>query len=217
LALPANASTISRATLEAPLAMHRMLKPVDYVRMPWKNGGGQTTEIVVHPSGSTIAEFDWRVSIADVAADGPFSRFPGVDRVLVLIGGAGMRLGTDTQAAELRAAYEPYAFSGDDEVACSLLAGPVRDFNLMVRRGRAHGRVVVVRDAAARIEPARWRVCHVAAGAVECLVPGHPPVSVALDDTVVFEDEGAAPGGALAINPLSAGAVALVAVIEPVP
>ena len=54
--------------------MHRLLKPADYVRMPWKNGGGQTTEIVVHPAGATLAEFDWRVSIADVDADGPFSQ-----------------------------------------------------------------------------------------------------------------------------------------------
>lgn len=197
--------------------MHRMLKPADYVRMPWKNGGGQTTEIAAHPAGASLAAFDWRVSVADVAADGPFSRFPGVDRILVLIAGDGLRLGTDAQAVDLRAAYEPYAFSGDDEVSCALVGGPVRDFNLMVRRGRVQGRVVVVLDAAARIAPARWRVCHVAAGAVECLVPGHPPVSVALDDTVVFNDDDAdAPGGVLAINPLSAGAVALVAVIEPV-
>jgi hypothetical protein len=184
--------------------------------MPWKSGGGQTTQIVAYPAGSTLDAFDWRVSVADVAADGPFSCFPGVDRVLVLVAGAGMLLGSEGRTAELRAAYEPYAFNGDDEVSCSLVAGPVRDFNLMVRRGRAQGSIVVVRDAAERITPARWRVCHVIAGAVECLVPGHPPVAVALDDTVVFEDDDDTAAGVLAINPVSAGAVALVAVIEPV-
>ena len=66
--------------------------------------------------------------------------------------------------------------------------GPVRDFNLMLRRGRVRGRVVVVREAAARIAPARWRVCHAAAGAVECLVPGHPPLAIAPDHTVIFDD-----------------------------
>ena len=198
-----------------PSAMHRLLKPADYARMPWKNGGGYTTEIATHPAGAALATFDWRVSIAEVAADGPFSRFPGVDRILVLVSGAGMRLAGDAHAAELRATFEPYAFSGDDALDCSLVAGPIRDFNLMLRRGRAQGRVVVVREAAARIAPARWRICHAAAGAIECLVPGHPPLSVAPDDTVVFEDEGESSGGTLAINPLSAGAVALVAVIEP--
>ena len=112
--------------------------------------------------------------------------------------------------------FEPYTFSGDDEIECTLVDGPVRDFNLMVRRGRAQGEVVVVRDAAVRIAPARWRVCHAAAGAIECLVPGHPPVSVVQDDTVVFEEDGEATGNTLSINPVSAGAVALVAVIEPV-
>jgi uncharacterized protein len=210
LALPRNASTIVRA-------MHQLLKPADYVRMPWKDGGGSTTEIVVHPAGSTLSTFDWRISIADIAADGPFSRFPGVDRIVALLSGAGMRLTGDAHSVELRAAFEPYAFSGDDGISCSLVDGPVRDFNLMLRRGRVAGRIVVVRDAAERIAPARWRVCHAAGGAIECLVPGHPPVSVAVDDTVVFQDESGAAGGALAINPLTAGAVALVSVIEPVP
>ena len=196
--------------------MHRLLKPADYVRMPWKNGGGHTIEIAVHPAGGTLATFDWRVSIAEVAADGPFSRFPGVDRIIVLLSGAGMRLTGDAHAAELRAPFEPYAFSGDDAIACTLVAGPVRDFNLMSRRGRAQGRMFVVRDEAARVAPARWRICHAAAGAIECLVPGHPPLAVALDDTVVFEDEVESAGGTLVINPVTAGAVAVVAAIEPV-
>lgn len=196
--------------------MHRMLKPADYVRMPWKNGGGQTTEIVAHPAGATLAAFDWRISIADVASDGPFSQFHGVDRITVLIAGAGLHLTHDGHAVELRVPFEPYEFSGDDMVACSLVGGPIRDFNLMLRRGRVKGHVVVVRDEAVRIPPARWRACHVTAGAVECLVPGHPPVSVAQDDTVLFEGDSDATEATLAINPVSSGAAALVAVIEPV-
>jgi hypothetical protein len=195
--------------------MHRMLKPADYVRMPWKNGGGQTTEIVSHPPGATLAAFEWRISVADVASDGPFSQFHGVDRVTVLISGAGLHLTHDGHAVELRVPFEPYAFSGDDAVTCTLVDGPIRDFNLMVRRGRAKGQVVAVRDEAVRIPLARWRACHVTAGAVECLVPGHPPVSVAQDDTVVFEGDPDATESTLVINPLSSGAAALVAVIEP--
>jgi environmental stress-induced protein Ves len=195
--------------------MHRLIQPADYVRMPWKDGGGHTTEIAAHPPGASLADFDWRVSIADVTTDGAFSRLAGVDRTLVLLSGAGLRLTGTSRAAELRAPYEPYAFSGDDATSCALVDGPVRDFNLMLRRGRVSGRVVVVRDAAARIAPARWRLCHAAVGAVECLVPGHPPLAIAQDHTVVFEDGGEANGGAIAINPVSAAAVALVAIIEP--
>ena len=101
----------------------------------------------------------------------------------MLLSGAGMLLSGDAHAVELRAPFEPYAFSGDDGISCALVDGPVRDFNLMLRRGRVAGRIVVVRDAAERIAPARWRVCHATGGPIECLVPGHPPVAVALDDT----------------------------------
>jgi environmental stress-induced protein Ves len=196
------------------MIQHRLLQPADYVRMPWKDGGGRTTQIASHPAGATLAAFDWRVSIAEVAADGPFSRFPGVDRTIVMIAGAGMRLEGDGHAVELRAPYEPYAFSGDDGIACALMAGPVRDFNLMVRRGRAQGRLIVVRDAGARIAPARFRVCYAAVGALECLLPGHPPLTLAADHAVVVEDDGAAGGAPFALNPLTGDAVALVVVIE---
>jgi uncharacterized protein len=196
--------------------MHRLLQPADYARMPWKNGGGQTTEIAAHPVGASLADFAWRVSIAEITADGPFSGFAGVDRTLVLLSGFGVRLAGTAHKAELRVPYEPYSFSGDDETACVLVDGPVRDFNLMLRRTRVRGRIVVVREEAARIEPARWRVCHAAAGTVECLVPGHPPLAIAQDHTVVIDDADGAATGVIAINPVSPDAVALVAVIEPV-
>ncbi len=46
----------------------------------------------MYPAGAALDEFLWRVSIADVERDGPFSRFPGIDRTIVLLEGAGMRL-----------------------------------------------------------------------------------------------------------------------------
>src|SRR5258707_14720415 len=72
---------------------HRVLSPSDYRRMPWKNGGGHTHEIAAHPEGAGMAAFAWRVSIAEIAQDGPFSSFPGVDRTLVLLAGNGGRPG----------------------------------------------------------------------------------------------------------------------------
>ena len=56
--------------------MVRLLTPNDYRSMPWKNGAGRTTEIAVHPAGAALDAFAWRVSIADIERDGPFSRFP---------------------------------------------------------------------------------------------------------------------------------------------
>ncbi|WP_344566156.1 HutD/Ves family protein [Streptomyces axinellae] len=62
-----------------------VLRWADRPRMPWKNGSGSTREVAAQPVGSRLADFDWRVSVADVGGDGPFSPFPGVDRVITLI------------------------------------------------------------------------------------------------------------------------------------
>jgi environmental stress-induced protein Ves len=125
----------------------RVLRQEDYKVMPWKNGGGITTEIWVSPEGSGIAgtPFDWRVSIADVAADGPFSKFAGYDRHIMLLDGEGMRLDTDERGTIELSLYRPAAFSGDWTVAGRLAAGPVRDFNLMVARRFGRGSLVCQR------------------------------------------------------------------------
>ena len=70
----------------------RVLRAENYRRMPWKNGGGETVEIAVSPEGAGLGDFDWRVSMARVEADGLFSVFPGVDRTLSILEGEGMVL-----------------------------------------------------------------------------------------------------------------------------
>ena len=92
--------------------MHQLLAPADYRRMPWKNGGGHTLEVASDPPGSGVAAFAWRVSVADVDRDGPFSAFPGVDRTLVLLAGNGMRLTGAGEPLELHTAYEPVRLRG---------------------------------------------------------------------------------------------------------
>ena len=62
-----------------------ILTASSYRRMPWKNGGGETVEIAVSPEGAALSEFDWRISMATVATDGPFSIFPGIDRTLSIL------------------------------------------------------------------------------------------------------------------------------------
>ena len=182
--------------------------------MPWKNGGGHTTEIAAHPAGSGFASFAWRVSVADVLQDGPFSPFAGIDRTLVLLAGAGMRLTGDGEPLELRTPFEPVSFSGDASLHCGLFAGPVRDFNLMVRRGIARGSVVVRREGGEGVAPADAYICYAAVGPSECLVAGHPPIPLAESHTLlVTADAGTAARG-LSVNPLAAGSVALVARIR---
>jgi environmental stress-induced protein Ves len=116
------------------------LTPADYRRMPWRNGGGTTTEIAIAPEGAALSgvRFLYRVSIADVATDGPFSRFEGYDRHIMLLEGAGMTLDCGEHGTiELTRNGEPRTFSGDWDVRGALASGAVRDFNVMVDRARA--------------------------------------------------------------------------------
>ena len=80
--------------------------------------------------------FRWRVSIADIETDGPFSAFPGVDRDLLLLAGKGIELDiNDAAPLRLDQRFQRVHFGGEDKVGCRLLAGPTRDFNVMAQRG----------------------------------------------------------------------------------
>lgn len=115
----------------------RLIPARDYRRMPWKNGGGETVEIAGSPSDAAIDGFDWRVSMAHVAAAGPFSLFPAVDRTLAVIGGNGVVLTVAGRGAvTLTARSAPLAFPGDVAVDVVLVDGAIDDFNVMTRRGR---------------------------------------------------------------------------------
>jgi environmental stress-induced protein Ves len=101
---------------------------------PWKNGCGVTSEVAIFPPGAGFDDFDWRISMAEVAANGPFSAFPGIDRVLTVLDGA-MTLaieGMTDVALDERA--RPFAFPGDVVVSAVVKHGPVRDLNVMWRR-----------------------------------------------------------------------------------
>ena len=124
----------------------QILRAADRVATPWKNGGGVTREVAARPPGAGMDGFDWRVSLADVAADGPFSAFPGVDRVLTVIEGDGLVLEVEGRAAHLTPGA-PFAFPGEAAVAARLTAGPIRDLNVMVRRGVWTARVAPWRGA----------------------------------------------------------------------
>lgn len=116
---------------------------------PWKNGGGTTREIASWPAGAAPGDFGWRVSIATIAAAGPFSVFEGVDRTIMLIDGDGVRLRSEDGAIDhpLNVPNLPFAFSGDAAIDCTLFGGESTDFNVMTRRGAWRADVQVIRRA----------------------------------------------------------------------
>lgn len=114
----------------------RIIRAADCRTMPWKNGKGITTEIVVSPEGASLSAFDWRISMARVGADGPFSAFAGIDRTLSVLSGNGIRLGFgDGEVATLDRSSAPFPFAADRAVNGVLVEGPIVDLNVMTRRG----------------------------------------------------------------------------------
>jgi len=127
---------------------------------PWKNGGGLTREIV-----SLGDPFDWRVSIAEVASDGPFSVFEGIDRTIVLLEGSGLHLQSfdGTLEHRLEQPLQPFDFSGDLQLDSSQLGGASCDFNVMTRRSRGRS-TVRVHHAGGELPSAARGLIYIASG-----------------------------------------------------
>ena len=108
----------------------------------WRNGGGITRELLAWPDAE-----DWRIrlSVADVQASGPFSRYDGVERWFAVLEGDGVVLRSDFATHHLTTDSEPFRFDGSLPIDCSLVRGPTRDFNLMAPPGLSH--MVRVRGA----------------------------------------------------------------------
>lgn len=122
-----------------PMAGHRV--------MAWANGGGTTAEVAIHPPGASIAarDFDWRISMAHVGGDGPFSALPGFDRNLTLMAGRGMTLDAGAKGSfTLDAPYDQAVFPGDWPIEARLHGGPIDDLNVMTRRGTWRAEVEIL-------------------------------------------------------------------------
>jgi environmental stress-induced protein Ves len=108
--------------------------------------------VATQPAGAAFDEFDWRISLATIASDGPFSAFPGVDRTIMLVAGAGVRLsGADVDHVLDRVGV-PFSFSGEVALDSELFAGEVMALNVMTRQGRCRSEVVVL-DEAGEVPP----------------------------------------------------------------
>lgn len=134
----------------------QILRRTSFRTMPWKNGGGETTEILVSPASASMDDFDWRVSMARVAMDGPFSHFIGIDRSLTLLEGEGMILSIAGQGdVHLTRQSPPLAFPGDAATDSRLVGGAILDLNVMTRRGAYAAKVErVAGGAVLSLDPA---------------------------------------------------------------
>ena len=109
----------------------------DIRKMPvnlWRNGAGETREICCFPPAS----------IASIAANGEFSLFPGVERVITLLEGGEVTLEESNTFTHTLKQHQPFTFAGDKVVKAKLTEGQMSmDFNIMTRRDVCQAKVRV--------------------------------------------------------------------------
>ncbi|HBV89401.1 MAG TPA: HutD family protein [Pantoea sp.] len=119
----------------------------------WRNGGGETREIISFPPGAD--RFGWRASIATLAQDGPFSAFPEIDRVITLLHGDPVLL-TAPDVQHLLTPQKPWAFAGELALTAQLQGSVSEDFNIMTRRGEWQATVEVVAAPVSSLHGVAW-------------------------------------------------------------
>ena len=117
----------------------------------WRNGGGVTHDVVLFPQGAGDDDFLWRASIATIAADGPFSPWPGVDRALILLCGR-LTLAVGDDERDLETDSPAQTFAGEKAVSARPHGGACRVLNLMARRGEAS----IILDRWTTVRPSEW-------------------------------------------------------------
>ena len=146
----------------------RVIPASDYRRERWRNGAGWTRQVHAQPPASGDGSWDWRISIAEIEADADFSSFPGIERILVLLQGEGLRLRFDDgEVQTLLPPHDRLRFAGERGVRGELVEGATTDFNLMWRRDAIDAELwhrPLVGSMAIFAEPGSTWVVHVLAG-----------------------------------------------------
>lgn len=94
----------------------------------WRNGGGTTRTLA--RSGDR-----WRVSLASIERDGPYSQFPGIARASLVVSGDGITLTSDEAVVPLRPSIVE-TYDGDVAWHATLVSGPCAALNVMTAKGR---------------------------------------------------------------------------------
>lgn len=170
----------------------RLIAANDYRRERWRNGFGWTREILRSPQ--IADDWDWRLSIAEIECDGPFSSFPGVDRELVLLHGNGVRLRFgDGEVRDVEPPHGRVRFAGERAVSGELIDGSTHDFNLMWRRDRIDAELwhrPLVGSMVLFVEPGEQWMVHVLSGRAQASDDGDLETA-AMGDTLLLDADSA--------------------------
>jgi len=159
-------------------------------KIPWKNGAGLMREIAVQPPGAAAPAMDWKLSWAETTKDSPFSSFPGIDRSIVLLRGAGLQLQFVDEA--LNVAFDdplrPFSFKGEARIHSKLVDGPVENLSILLSRDRYWTSVTWV-DSRDDVPAADTLFILCMTGAVQVLQPGLAPIYLGPQQAVLWRKE----------------------------
>jgi environmental stress-induced protein Ves len=159
---------------------------------PWRNGGGTTRQIAIWPPAAQTHDFIWRISAADIAQSGNFSDWRGFERQLWITHGAGIRLTDPASRLVTVLRQDMYLdFPGERRYACELLEGPVRDLNVMLRRGHGTIRSARLRGHHTGTLGTGHYIFYCVRGGARVRVPGHGPTTLAAGDALLVHAAGA--------------------------
>jgi uncharacterized protein len=165
----------------------------EYRRERWRNGLGWTREIHAQAAIGKPGDWAWRLSIAEIEHDAPFSAFPGVERELVLLSGNGLRLRfVDGEVRELHPPHGKLRFAGERAVTGELLDGPTQDFNLMWRRDLVEAQLwhrPLVGPMVVFAEPGTVWAIHLLAGQARFADESGLPALAAADTALLQADD----------------------------
>lgn len=167
-----------------------LLRPEDYTRSPWKNGGGIFTDIAgawrADAAARDWSSLLWRFASTPIVAPGPFSHMPGIDRLQMVVNGRGLVLKSPTQEFDEREPFTTVRFTGEMEIVTALEQGPVEVVNLMAWRSAAEIELVALREPGERRLAAGTHLVYAAHGDCRIRLDGEE-FSLSHEDTLKVE------------------------------
>ncbi|MBZ9726303.1 HutD family protein [Mesorhizobium sp. CO1-1-11] len=198
----------------APLT--RLIRYGDHIEMSWKNGGGQTREIARQDDSEGLV---WRLSLATITKSGPFSLFPGLDRIIALIEGPSMVLHfEDGETLELNPAV-PRRFSCDRPLQAHLPSSEeCRDLNLLFRRSDIDARAETIKLSVSR--QLGWTgvnvvICFALSGIIDLGVDAESAHTISAGETFICNNPDPSTGFSFFLKTATPGAELVLFMISP--
>ena len=170
---------------------YKKIPSKDLIMMPWKNGGGMTTEIARGDAETKNRDWGWRVSIAVVETNSPFSIFKGIERTMSIIEGNGMDLDSPDGKNFSLDLFKVVKFDGETALKGRLRHGSVKNFNVMVDRNLFTACLEIINtrtQVVSSVEPNAIVLIHQVKGEITKIKHGQNFINLAAQETIIFEN-----------------------------